>query len=182
MGDLNVSSIILLLYTLYFIYLYYFLYLLYYITSQYVHVIHSWRFIVIMNVHLEVCIGGGEEELALDQVDLVGAALLGREPHGSQSALWCGEVAADDERVRAQVVVEAEHHRVTRLHHHLCRRQQSRTKQDFSSDAKPKSICHQFTKNVFAIMFPINQAAEGHRTVLYSTVHLMHKKIHVAHN
>ena len=68
-----------------------------------------------MAPHLEVCVGRGEEEFALDEVDLVHAALL----HGCGHALGGGEVAADDERVCPEVVVEAEHHWVARLHHHV---------------------------------------------------------------
>lgn len=57
-------------------------------------------------------VGCGEEELPLDEVDLVCAALLSRQPHGGGRALGVGKVAADDERVSPQVVVETEHHGV----------------------------------------------------------------------
>jgi len=67
-----------------------------------------------MLLHLEVGVGRGEEQLPLDEVDLVGAAPL---------AVRVGvEVAADDQGACPQVVVEAEHHRVTRLHGHVYER------------------------------------------------------------
>lgn len=62
--------------------------------------------------YFEMRVGCGEEELPLDKVDLVGAALLSCETHGGGRALGVGKVTADDQRVSPQVVVEAEHHRV----------------------------------------------------------------------
>lgn len=66
-----------------------------------------------------MCVGSGEEQFALDEVDLVCAALLSSEAHGRRRSFWVGKVAADDERVSPQVVIEAEHHRVTGLHHRI---------------------------------------------------------------
>lgn len=57
-----------------------------------------------------MCIGCGEEQLALDKVDLVSTALLSSEAHSRCCALWVCKVTADDQRVRPQVIVETKHH------------------------------------------------------------------------
>lgn len=61
-------------------------------------------------------VGGGEEEFALYKVDLIGVVLLSSEAHGR---LGISKVAADDQRVCPQVVIETKHHGVASFHHHI---------------------------------------------------------------
>lgn len=63
--------------------------------------------------HLEVCIGSSEEQFAFYEVDFISTALFSSEAHSGCCALWGCIMATDDQRVSPQVVIEAEHHRVT---------------------------------------------------------------------